>query len=107
MSSYAKPFSKNLFVVRFGNGVVNVASFITGIITERLRNFQETVYVADVWRLCAIGADVFEREGKAGLASYLERVEAASRINAVFFDDLGNEVSGRPRPKEPQMQLVE
>ena len=80
--------------------LVNVASFITGIITERRSQFPRNSPMSQMFGVYAqSAADVFEREGKAGLASYLERVEAASRINAVFFDDLGNEVSGRPAPE--------
>lgn len=43
--------------------------------------------------------EVFERDGKEALASYLGRVEHASNIGAVLFDDLGNEVSGRAAPE--------
>jgi two-component system sensor histidine kinase CpxA len=42
---------------------------------------------------------VFERDGQAALASYLERVEHASHIKAVLFDTLGNEMSGRSVPE--------
>jgi two-component system sensor histidine kinase CpxA len=43
-------------------------------------------------------AEEFERDGKTGLASYLERVEHASSIRAVLFDSRGNEISGRTVP---------
>src|SRR5437870_2920300 len=80
--------------------LVNVASFITGIITERRSQIPRNSPMSQMFGVYAqSAADVFEREGKAGLASYLERVEATSRINAVLFDDLGNEVSGRPAPE--------
>ncbi len=42
---------------------------------------------------------MFERDGQAALASYLERVEHASHIKAVLFDTLGNEMSGRSVPE--------
>jgi signal transduction histidine kinase len=48
-------------------------------------------------------AEVFERDGKAALIAYLERVEGASRMRAVIFNQDGEEITGRalpPRAKE-------
>src|SRR6266404_6996677 len=78
----------------------NIASFITGITTERRSQFPRQSPMAQVFSVYAQSAvEVFERDGKAGLAAYLERVEHASKIHAVLFDDLGNEVSGRAAPE--------
>ena len=80
--------------------VANIASFVTGIITERRSQFPRQSPMAQMFSVYAQSAvEVFERDGKAALASYLERVEHASNIRAVLFDDLGNEVSGRPVPE--------
>ena len=43
-------------------------------------------------------AEVFEREGKAALVAYLERIESASRIRAVIFKQDGEEITGRALP---------
>jgi signal transduction histidine kinase len=80
--------------------VVNVASFVTGIVTERRSQFPRQSLMAQMFGVYAQTAvEVFERDGKTGLASYLERVEHASNIHAVLFDSLGNEVSGRTVPQ--------
>lgn len=77
----------------------NIASFVTGIITERRSQFPRQSPMAQVFSVYAQSAvEVFERDGKAALAAYLERVEHASKIHAVLFDNLGNEVSGRTVP---------
>jgi two-component system sensor histidine kinase CpxA len=79
--------------------VANIASFVTGIITERRSQFPRQSPMAQMFSVYAQSAvEVFERDGKAALASYLERVEHASNIRAVLFDELGNEVSGRTVP---------
>jgi signal transduction histidine kinase len=80
--------------------VANIASFVTGIATERRSQFPRQSPMAQMFGVYAESAvEVFERDGKAALASYLERVEHASKINAVLFDNLGNEVSGRVAPE--------
>jgi two-component system sensor histidine kinase CpxA len=43
-------------------------------------------------------AEVFERDGKAALVAYLERVENASRVRAVAFNQDGEEITGRALP---------
>jgi two-component system sensor histidine kinase CpxA len=79
--------------------VAAIASFVTGILTERRSQFPRQSPMAQVMSVYAESAvEVFERDGKAGLAGYLERVEHASKIHAVLFDDLGDEVSGRVAP---------
>jgi two-component system sensor histidine kinase CpxA len=79
--------------------VANVASFVTGILTERRSQFPRQSPMAQTFALYAESAvEVFERDGQTALAAYLERVEHASNIHAVLFDSLGNEVSGRSVP---------
>ena len=78
--------------------VVNVASFATGIVTER-RSRPRTNPMAPMFGVYAQTAvEVFERDGKPALASYLEHVERASHIHAVVLDERGNEVSGQTPP---------
>lgn len=80
--------------------VANIASFVTGIVTERRSQFPRQSPMAQMFGVYAESAvEVFERDGKQALASYLGRVEHDSNIRAVLFDDLGNEVSGRPAPE--------
>jgi len=80
--------------------VANVASFVTGIVTERRSQFPRQSLMGQMFGVYAESAvEVFERDGKTALAAYLERVEHASNINAVLFDNLGNEVSGRAVPE--------
>jgi two-component system sensor histidine kinase CpxA len=80
--------------------VANVASFVTGILTERRSQFPRQSPMGQMFGVYAQSAvEVFERDGKTALASYLERVEHASNIHAVLFDSLGNEVSGRTAPE--------
>jgi signal transduction histidine kinase len=79
--------------------VANVASFVTGILTERRSQFPRQGPMSQMLGVYAESAvEVFERDGKTALASYLDRVEHASNIHAVLFDSLGNEVSGRAVP---------
>ncbi|MDX6528573.1 MAG: two-component system, OmpR family, sensor histidine kinase CpxA [Blastocatellia bacterium] len=80
--------------------VANVASFLTGIAIERRSQFPRQSPMTQVFAVYAQSAvEVFERDGKTALASYLERVEHVSNVNAVLFDSLGNEVSGRTVPE--------
>src|SRR6267142_1104170 len=63
--------------------VVNIASFVTGIATERRSQFPRQGLMAQMFGVYTqTAAEVFERDGKTALASYLERVEHASNINA-------------------------
>ena len=79
--------------------VVNVASFVTGIVTERRSQPPRTNPMASMFGVYAQTAiEVFERDGKSALASYLEHVERASHIHAVVLDERGNEVSGGTLP---------
>jgi signal transduction histidine kinase len=81
--------------------LVNVASFITGVIAERRsqRPFPNPLTAAvGVYAQSAV--DVFEKDGQPALSQYLERVEQASKVRAVLFTERGAEVSGRPQPPE-------
>ncbi len=79
--------------------VVNVASFVTGIATERRARTSRSNPMAPMFAVYAqTAAEVFERDGSSALSSYLDRVEKASHLNAVLLDDHGTEVSGRTVP---------
>jgi two-component system sensor histidine kinase CpxA len=79
--------------------VINVASFVTGILTERRSQPMRTSPMAQTFGVLAQTAvEIFERDGQPPLASYLDRVEAASHIHAVLLDERGNELSGRTLP---------
>ena len=80
--------------------LANIASFVTGIVAERRSQNQRINPMAPVFGLFAQTAmEVFERDGQAGLAAYLERVEQTSNIHAALLDQNGNEVSGRTLPE--------
>jgi signal transduction histidine kinase len=78
---------------------VNVAAFVTGVISERRSQPPRPSPMAQMFGVYAQTAvEVFEKDGKAELASYLERVEGASHIRAVMLNEQGDEVSGRAIP---------
>lgn len=94
-----KIFLKILLWFGLAMVLVNVASFVTGVIIERHSQPQRSNPMAPMFGVYAQTAvEVFERDGQAALASYFERVERASRIRAVMFDERGEEVSGRTAP---------
>jgi signal transduction histidine kinase len=79
--------------------VVNVASFMTGIVMERRSQSSRGNPMAPMFGVYAQTAvEILEKEGKSGLASYLDHVERASHINTVLLDERADEVSGRPLP---------
>jgi len=79
--------------------VVLVASFVMGIVLERRSQPPRQNPMAPMFGVYAETAvEIFERDGQAALASYLERVERASRIKAVLLDERGEDVSGRTVP---------
>jgi two-component system sensor histidine kinase CpxA len=79
--------------------VINVASFVTGIVTERRSQSPRTSPMAQTFGVFAQTAvEIFERDGQTALASYLDRVEGASHIHAVLLDEHGNELSHRTLP---------
>jgi two-component system sensor histidine kinase CpxA len=79
--------------------LVNVVSFVTGVIIERRSQPQRTNPAAPMFAVYAqTAADIFERDGQSALYSHLERIERASRIRAVVFNERGDEISGRPVP---------
>ncbi|HEX8890958.1 MAG TPA: ATP-binding protein [Pyrinomonadaceae bacterium] len=79
--------------------LVNVVSFVTGVIIERRSQPQRDNPVASMYGLYAeTAAEIFERDGQPALVSYLERVENVSHIHAVVFNERGEEISGRAVP---------
>lgn len=83
--------------------VVNVASFVTGILSERRSQSSRGNPMAQMFGVYAqTAAEIFEKEGKAGLAAYLDRVNRASNIHTVVFNERGEELSGRELPAGAQ-----
>jgi methyl-accepting chemotaxis protein len=77
--------------------IVNVGSFVTGafVISRRLPR-PGTGGMAQMFSAFAQTAiDTFEKEGRPGLTSYLDRMEGTSQINGIAIDDHRNELSGR------------
>src|SRR5262249_44511295 len=81
--------------------LVNVASFITGVIAERRsqRPFPNPLSAA-VGVYAQRAGDVLERDGQPALTPYLDTGENASKIPAVLFTEQGAEISGRAQPPE-------
>ncbi len=83
--------------------LINMVAFVAGVIIERRSQPQRTNPAAPMFGVYAQTAvDIFERDGQAALASHLERVERASHIRAVVFDERGEEISGRAVPARAQ-----
>jgi len=79
--------------------LVNVVSFVTGVIIERRSQAQRDNPAASMYGVYAETAvEIFERDGQSALSSYLDRVEGASHIHAVVFNERGEEISGRAVP---------
>jgi signal transduction histidine kinase len=91
--------------------LVNVASFVIGVATERQSQPPRTNPMAPMFGVYAQTAvEIFERDGPAALSAYLERVERASNIRAVLLDEHGKEVSGRavdPDARELAQRVTE
>src|SRR5712664_3237230 len=86
--------------------VVNIASFVTGIVTERRSQGPRNNPMSQTLGIFAqTAADLFEKDGRAGLAPYLARVDGATHIHAVLLNDRGDELSGRTLP-EGAMDLI-
>src|SRR5437870_1240208 len=76
-----------------------VASFVIGVIAERRARDMAAPDLVEAFEIYSQTAvDTFDRDGGAGLAAYLERIEHASGINAVLINERGIEVSGRTPP---------
>lgn len=76
--------------------LVNVGSFVTGIIAERRFQPPRNNPIAQMSGLMAQTAvETFEMGGQQGLRSYLSRLETASNVRAVLLNDRGEELSGQ------------
>src|SRR5436189_3858273 len=83
--------------------VVNVASFMTGILIERRSQSGRGNPLAPVFGVYAQTAvEILERDGKGALAAYLERVKNSSHIDAVVMNERGEELSGLEPPPHAQ-----
>jgi two-component system sensor histidine kinase CpxA len=81
--------------------LVNVASFVTGVFTERQFHPPRRNPAAPMFGLYAqTAAEILERDGRGALADYLLRVERASGVRAAVLDESGEELAGRPLSTE-------
>jgi two-component system sensor histidine kinase CpxA len=79
--------------------VVNVASFVTGILMERRSQSGRPNPMSPVFGVYAQTAvEILERDGKEALATYLVRVRNVSHIDAVLLNEQGEELSGLESP---------
>ncbi len=76
--------------------LVNVASFVTGIVAERRFQPPRNNPIAQLSGLMAQTAvETFESGGQQSLRSYLSRLETTSNVRAVLLNDRGEELSGQ------------
>lgn len=81
--------------------VVNVASFVTGILMERRSQSGRPNPMSPMFGVYAQTAvEILERDGKEALAAYLTRVREASHIQAVVLNEQGEELSGLEAPAD-------
>src|SRR5437773_11934546 len=79
--------------------LVNIASFVTGIRIERRSQGPRNNPMSQTLGIFAqTSAQLFEKDGSAALAPYLERVDSTTHIHAVLLNEQGNELSGRTIP---------
>jgi two-component system sensor histidine kinase CpxA len=85
--------------------LVNIASFFTGIVTERRFQPPRSHPLAPMMGVFAATAtEIYERGGggtnsQIAVREYLDRVEQASSVSAVVFNEQHRELSGRPVPE--------
>ena len=80
-----------------------VTSFVIGVIAERRARDMAPPDLVEAFEIYSQTAvDTFERDGSVALAAYLQRIEQASGINAVLFDERLTEVSQRNPPSGAQ-----
>src|SRR3954447_25906532 len=80
--------------------LVNIASFVTGILTERRFHPPRNHPLAPMTGLVAQTAvETFEFGGAPALRSYLSRLQSTSAVRAVLLNQKGEDVSGEPVPE--------
>jgi len=80
--------------------LVNIASFVTGILTERRFQPQRNHPLAPMTGLVAQTAvETFEYGGAPTLQSYLTRLQSTSAVRAVLLNEKGEDVSGEDAPE--------
>lgn len=79
--------------------LVNIASFVTGIATERRFQVPRNHPTAPMMAMFAeTAAENYEHGTQTSLREYLDRVEQVSSVSAVLFDEQHHELSGRAAP---------
>lgn len=83
--------------------LVNIASFVTGIIAERRFQPPRTHPLAAMTGFLAQTAvETLDHDGSAELLSYLLRLERTAAVHAVLLDEKGTSVSGEGLSSEVQ-----
>src|SRR5215470_9281222 len=76
-----------------------VTSFVVGVIAEREARGTAPPHLVQALGIYAqTAADMAERDGSTVVATYLDRIEKASGMHALFLDGHDSEISGRPVP---------
>ncbi|HKR00002.1 MAG TPA: ATP-binding protein [Pyrinomonadaceae bacterium] len=78
--------------------LVNLGLFVMFLLTAPRNRPLRGPSAAALGIYAQTAADTFERDGKSGLSDYLSRVESASGVRAVVFNENGEELSGRAAP---------
>jgi len=78
--------------------VVNIAAFVTGIVTERRSQGPRNNPMSQTLGIYAqSAADLFEKDSSA-VRPYLDRVESTTKIHSVLLSEEGEELSGGSIP---------
>ncbi len=78
--------------------IINVALFAAFAVTRPTPTRRSWRDLAQVGPNAQRAGEVFEQSGAAGLAAALQATEKSTGVSATFFDESGNELSGRTAP---------
>lgn len=86
--------------------IINVALFAAFALTRPTPTRRSWRDLAQVGPNAQKAGEVFEQSGAEALATTLQATEKSTGVSATFFDDSGNELSGRAAPPESR-ELIE
>lgn len=86
--------------------IINVALFAAFALTRPTPTRRSWRDLAQVGPNAQKAGEIYEQSGAAALAATLQTTEKSTGVNATFFDENGNELSGRTAPPEAS-ELIE
>jgi len=82
--------------------IINVVLFAAFALTRPTPTRRSWREIAQVGPNAQRAAEIYEQSGPAGLSTALQAIEKSSGVSATFFDESGNELSGRTVPPAAQ-----